>query len=288
MSKAPLYFLTPSNINKLLSIKNFPETLTLSLNVGRSTQTVTFLPEGLRTASGVFLPLSGEILSEMQNDSRTIWIFRGGSWKKWQHFHERTGQFYKLVFVAADKPPTIEISSVKMHVTRDGDPLLDTRRKLRSLGKVGGVVLDTCCGPGYTAIALSRLPWVQQVLTIEISPVMLQICRENPWSAELFNSSKIQVIAGDAVQLVQGFPDNRFNAVLHDPPRFALAPALYETRFYSEIYRLLKRGGKLYHYTGDPRRGASAGLPERTAARLKTAGFSRIGKCYQGVCARKL
>lgn len=221
-------------------------------------------------------------------DDRTLLVSRDDGWEKWQYFDDESGRFYKMIYVAEGVPPTVEISGIKMHVTMNGNPALDTRRKLRALGRVNGPVLDTCCGLGYTAIALAQLPAVTQVVSVEKDPVMRQLCRENPWSQELLRSPKIEWRHGDTAELIRDLPARSFAAILHDPPRFALAPELYETAFYRECHRVLRAGGKMYHYTGDPNRQTRRhGLPERTRQRLVQAGLRHTRPTYQGVWAGK-
>ena len=69
------------------------------------------------------------------------------------------------------------------------------------------------------------------------------------------------------------FSDETFDAVIHDPPTFALAGDLYSLRLYRSLYRVLKPGGRLFHYIGNPdsRYGASTG--RGVVARLRRAGF---------------
>lgn len=221
-------------------------------------------------------------------DGRTLLIFRDGEWQKWQRFDESTGKFYKMIFVAPEKPPTVEISGIKMHVTQDGNPEIDTDRKLKALGKVHGKMLDTCCGLGYTASALAAKNEISGVLCIERDENMLALCRDNPFSRALFESPKIELRRGDSAEIIKTLDDRSFAGILHDPPRFSLSPGLYEQQFYNECFRVLQHRGKMYHYTGDPNRETrKRGLPERAAERLKTAGFSKVKLAYQGVWAMK-
>jgi uncharacterized protein len=80
--------------------------------------------------------------------------------------------------------PTLLISGIPMHRIKDTTPLLDTRQKLKALGKPYGRILDTATGLGYTAIQAAQT--ANQVITIEFDPAVHDICRLNPWSAELF------------------------------------------------------------------------------------------------------
>lgn len=282
-----MYFLDPVERRRLVqALREGRSHLMLSLDVGITTVPVALDSATITLSDGTRLPFPPEKLLHTRDD-RTILMLSGNTWEKWQYFSEETGRFYKMVYVAPEKPPTVEISGVKMHVTEGGDPELDTRRKLRVLGRLAGPVLDTCCGLGYTAIAAARFPAVTRVVTVEKDPLMRRLCRENPWSRELFAGTKIEVLEGSVIDRVEAFPDRAFAVILHDPPRYSLAPELYEVEFYRRCWRVLQLRGRMYHYTGDPHRGRGKPLAERTLERLRRAGFSRVKRAYQGVVAWK-
>jgi len=281
-----LYFLDPFQREKITAIQELPAELGLSLDAGFSETAVLVHSSAIILPNGEKLPLPEKELLHSK-DSRTILIFKDNRWQKWQHFDEHTGKFYKMVFTRPGKPPTVEISGIKMHVTKNRDPAVDTASKLKALGSIKGPVLDTCCGMGYTAIALAGLTSVPEVITIEKDPNMVELCRENPWSRGLFEPGNITLLPGDTVEKIVEFADRSFAAILHDPPRFALAPELYEESFYRHCFRILQNGGKMYHYTGDPNKAHRTGLPEKTIERLKKAGFRKAHKSYQGVLALK-
>lgn len=281
-----MFFLDPLSLQKICQLTGFPQEISISLDVGRTQSIVKIDAAQMVLPEGLSLPLPEEIC-DRNIDDRTILKWNGSEWQKWQDYDEGTGKFYKMVFVTSGKPPTVEISGIKMHVTEDGDPLLDTERKLRALGRVRGTVLDTCGGLGYSAIALAGLPGVTGVVTVEKDANMIRLCEENPWSRELFDSEKITVVRGDVAEFVETLDDASFAAILHDPPRYALAPELYELSFYRHCHRVLWRNGRLYHYTGNPQKRRKNSLAERTAQRLKQAGFDKVQKAYQGVRALK-
>lgn len=280
-----LYFLDPHSRDRLLVTGQQGKT-EISLDLWQTTVTVVRKGDWFALPDGSGFPLPGAELLKA-SDQRSILVWRDGAWEKWQYTHPESGRLYKPVFVGAGKPPTVELSGIKMHITENGDPLQDTRHKLKALGPVRGRVLDLCTGLGYTAIALARRQGVKWVLTVEFDSVMLQLCRENPWSRPLFTLPNLSLLQMDAARLVQLCPEASFQGILHDPPRFSLAPQLYSQEFYQHCYRILRTGGRLYHYTGSPGRLRGRDLPGRTAARLKQVGFSRVHRCYQGVCARK-
>jgi len=101
-------------------------------------------------------------------------------------------------------------------------PGMDTAEKLRAL-QARGDVLDCCTGLGYTAIGAARSERVRSVTTIELDPLMLQMQRDNPWSAALFSEPKITRLLGDATALVRRLPADAFDCAVHDPPAQAMA-----------------------------------------------------------------
>lgn len=181
--------------------------------------------------------------------------------------------YYKLVPTSG--APTVEIDGVKMHRSKDIDPFIDARQKVQEVVKAGDNVLDTCGGLGYTAIWSLRLG-AGNILSVEFSDTMLKIRQDNPWSREM-NSAKIKIARGDAGDVIESLEAGSFDSILHDPPRLTLAGHLYGEKFYSELFRVLKNGGRLFHYTGNPhqaRHGNSFLL--NAAKRLKSAGFKKV------------
>src|SRR5258708_35267794 len=87
---------------------------------------------------------------------------------------------------------------------------------------------------------------------------------------------------GDAYEVVPTFADKSFDRIMHDPPTLKLAGELYSGAFYHELYRILKRGGRLFHYIGDPNSKASGSVTPGVVRRLQEAGFSRVGRRAEG------
>src|SRR5947209_598821 len=172
--------------------------------------------------------------------------------------------------------PSMLIAGFVMHRIKDIDPMQDTARKIASISPVIGRVLDTATGLGYTAIEAART--AQEVVTIELDPGAQEIARLNPWSQDLFHNAKIRQVMGDAFDVVQTFEDESFARIIHDPPTFSLAGDLYAGAFYAQLYRVLKRGGRLFHYIGDPGSKASGGVTKGALRRLQEAGFGRVVK----------
>lgn len=168
--------------------------------------------------------------------------------------------------------PTFEIDGVKMLPTRLVSPYEDARRKVALIEPAGKRVLDTCAGLGYFA-AWCLEGGASEVTSYEINPDVLWLRTLNPWSPA--HAPGLKVMAGDVSEAIRGFADASFGAILHDPPRFGLAGDLYSQAFYDELARVLKPGGRLFHYTGTPNRLTSGrDVPQEVARRLQLAGFA--------------
>jgi predicted methyltransferase len=150
----------------------------------------------------------------------------------------------------------------------------DTLKKIATIAPVTGRVLDTATGLGYTAIEAART--AEQVITIELDPGAQEIAHLNPWSRTLFTHPKIKQVMGDAFEVVPTFEDNSFERIIHDPPVFSLAGELYSGVFYQQLYRVLKRGGRLFHYIGNLESKSSGTVTRGALKRLQEAGFTRV------------
>ena len=207
---------------------------------------------------------------------------------------ERIGRFsaalsrhYSLYPTAG--APTILIAGFGMHRIKGTEPWRDTLTKVRAAGPLRGRVLDTSTGLGYTAIAAARAPGVPEVVTIELDPTTLAIARDNPWSRALFADPTITQLIGDSSDLLPTFPDESFSRIIHDPPIFSLAGELYSGAFYRELFRVLRRGGRLFHYIGSLESKGGAGVARGVIRRLGEVGFVRIERHQEafGVTASK-
>lgn len=203
--------------------------------------------------------------------------------------HTESG-FYKLKAISMDKAPTLEINGIHMHRIQGIDPWMDTLLKIKAARiKRGNKVLDTCMGLGYTSIASIRSGAVE-VYTFEIDKNVIWISMRNPWSSPL-ESREIRMFHGDVTKCIRGISDEYFDRVIHDPPRFTRQTGdLYSQEFYIELYRILKPGGILFHYTGEPRKHSGISILKGIKKRLENAGFKIIGydREAQGYVALKL
>lgn len=250
-----------------LLAKNAPSVISISPNLGRTKIQVR------RVESGWALP-GGEILTDanlnaIYSDLNGCFRLMGSRLEKVQAFSSRTNRYYSLMPTAG--APTMLISGIPMHRVKDTTPDKDTRQKLKALEKPFGRILDTATGLGYTAIMAAKT--AEQVVTVEFDPAVHEICRQNPWSAELFTLSNLQPLIGDSADLVAAFPDATFNAIIHDPPTFALAGEMYALETYQHLYRILKPGGRLFHYIGNPDSRYGANTGRGVIARLGQVGF---------------
>eukprot|EP00752_Nemacystus_decipiens_P014219 g12648.t1 len=196
-------------------------------------------------------------------------------------------------------PPTMVLGGFSMHRISGGDqkstiePGLDTEHKVSASGArwASGRVLDTCTGLGYTAIAAARCSGVTGVVTVELDEVSLRMCARNPWSREMFDNGKITSLQGDCCELVKGFGDGEFAAIIHDPPARALCKTtdMYGAAFYKDLARVLKPGGTLFHYIGNPESKEGGRLFRGVIDRLIGAGFyeCKTDRKAFGVVARR-
>ena len=168
-------------------------------------------------------------------------------------------------------PPTFEIDGIKMLPTAKVSPYADAERKVGLIQPQGKAILDTCGGLGYFA-AWCLQGGAQQVQSFEKNPDVLWLRSLNPWSPAAGVVLKLE--QADITQRIVSLPDGSVDAILHDPPRFGIAGELYSQVFYDQLARVLKRKGKLFHYTGTPNKLTSGrDVPAEVLKRLRRAGF---------------
>ncbi len=243
-----------------------PET-DVSLDLGLSQTLVRVGPEGVLLPGDALLPWP-EIERIQDNEQAVFRITEEGGIEKVQAFSETFGRLYSLMPTAG--APTMLISGIPMHRIKGTDPMTDTRTKVKAAGPRGRV-LDTCTGLGYTAILAAQR--AEEVVTIELDPAVIELCRVNPWSRTLFDSPNITQLIGDSFDSIAEFEDASFDRIIHDPPMFSLAGYLYSADFYGELHRVLKRGGRVFHYIGDLRSKSGRNVARSAARRLQGAGF---------------
>lgn len=246
--------------------------------------------ETLRYPSGEHVPWAEiELIADEGErgrlSDRCYYIAPNGEAQQIRTFSRRTNRHYSLL--PTNGAPTMVIAGFPMHRIKGLDPHQDTLAKVRAAGDITGRVLDTATGLGYTAIEAART--AEHVVTVELDPTGLEIARLNPWSRDLFNNPRIEQIVGDSYEVVEGFDTGAFTVVIHDPPAFSLAGELYSGEFYRRLHRVLQRGGRLFHYIGNPERTMGARVTKGVVRRLQDAGFKRVEHRPQafGVLAHK-
>lgn len=227
-------------------------------------------------ADGIALPdgqnLAWHHVEEMDDSERGCFVIKGEEPSKIQVFSETGNRLYSLM--PTDGAPTMLVSGIPMHRFKGIDPHHDTFLKIKTIAPVTGRVLDTATGLGYTAIEAAKM--AEEVTTVEIEPAALEVARLNPWSRRLFDNPRITQIVGDVYDEIATFDDEVFDRVIHDPPAFNLAGDLYAGSFYRELYRVLRRKGRLFHYIGDLESRSGRTVSKGAIRRLQEAGFSRV------------
>ncbi len=261
-------------------------TVAVSLDLGLTTDEVGIEPARAMLPGGWWL--DWQQLAEIADHEEACYAIRApGDAERIGRFSEALSRHYSLYPTAG--APTILIAGFSMHRIKGTDPWRDTLAKVGAAAPLRGRVLDTSTGLGYTAIAAARAPGVPEVVTIELDPTTLAIARDNPWSRPLFADPKITRLIGDSYDIVPGFSNESFARIIHDPPIFSLAGELYSGAFYRELFRVLQRGGRLFHYIGSLESKGGAGVARGVIRRLGEAGFVRIERRQEafGVAARK-
>jgi len=238
---------------------------------------------------------SGSLDLGVSNDSATLgpdsWQWRGQSYAYAQKLKDRTVYYWDAeTFAPASRfsgsliklvptewgAPTFEIDGIKMLVTSKISPIEDARRKVALIEPRGKIVLDTCGGLGYFAASCLEAG-VQRVDSFEKNADVLWLRMLNPWSPDPdapSSGGRLNLNHADVSKAINEFSSASVDAVLHDPPRFGIAGELYSQAFYDQLARVLRRGGRMFHYTGSPNKLTSGrDVPREVAKRLEKAGF---------------
>lgn len=236
-----------------------------SLDLGRSAGVATLLADTWQWKDQAY-PYPGKV------KDRTIYYWDGDEFAVVSRF---SGSLIKLVPTEWGAP-TFEIDGIKMLPTSKESPVDDARRKVALVEPRGKVVLDTCGGLGYFA-ACCLEAGVARIQSFEKNPDVLWLRTLNPWSPDPdapASGGRLQLAHADVSQAITQIADSSVDALLHDPPRFGIAGELYSQVFYDQLARVLRRGGRLFHYTGSPNKLTSdRDVPREVEKRLEKAGF---------------
>jgi predicted methyltransferase len=241
-----------------------------STDLGITSEEVMISPEGVLFANGERLGW-GQI-KEIGEANRKCFTVENNSIREIQIFSEDTDWVRSLA--PTKGAPTMLVSGIPMHRIKETDPITDTLTKIKAIEPIVGRVLDTATGLGYTAIEAAKT--ADEVVTVELDPADLEIARFNPWSQALFDNPKIIQIVGDSFEVIKSMEDSFFTRIIHDPPTFSLAGELYSQEFYCQLLRVLRKGGRLFHYIGDPESQLGKRTTPGVIRRLQEAGFVRV------------
>lgn len=278
----PNYYLHAENARQALeALSKGLSCVRLSTDLNLSQQDFSLDDQGLKLDEDN--QLSVDELKFIAKKTQKIFLCHDG---ELETLEDRRSGYYKLVPTAGS--PLLEISGVKMHISKGTDPFVSASQMAQQAVRKGDRVLDCCSGLGYAAIAAHRLG-AREVLSIELSPQVMSLRAQNPWSNDL-GQEGITQLQGSSYKLIGTMAASSFDSVIHDPPRFSLAGELYSEEFYSQVFRVLRRNGRLFHYTGNPhliRKGSS--FVDGVIRRLKSAGFKNVEKVdhLMGVSAQK-
>ena len=215
--------------------------LCVSLDLGRHQDDIVLFAEDWQWR-GVRYPYPGKL------KDRTLYWWDGEDFLPISRY---AGKLIKLVPTEWNVP-TFEIDGIKMLPTSKESPLDDARRKVALVQPAGKSVLDTCGGLGYFA-ACCLDAGAARITSFEKNDDVLWLRTLNPWSPDPDASGgKLHLTHADVSHAIAQLPDATFDAALHDPPRFGIAGELYSQAFYRQLARVLKRGARLFHYTGSP------------------------------------
>ena len=254
----------------------------LSLDLGRRAAHLAILPSGVALADSE--PSEDGEPSATRDELARV-VKKGGAWQchhgatglalaRIEGYSEVTGRTASLLPLPGGVPPTVVLAGFNMHRMKGIHPGQDTDAKLKPLGaRLQGRMIDVCTGLGYTAASAAERPAVREVVTIELDPLMVEMQRANPWSSALFDNPKVCRLLGDATEVLPSLEAGSFDCCVHDPPANALSGELYSLKMYTELRRVLRRGGVLFHYIGDPSSKASGKLFRGITERLQAAGF---------------
>jgi uncharacterized protein len=240
-------------------------TLLCSLDLDRSMTEVTLGAQTWRVADQSF-PYPQDL------KDRTLYYWDGAAFQPVSRFDRSLIKLVPTEWGA----PTFEIDGIKMLPTAQLSPVTDAANKVAMIEPRGKVILDCCGGLGYFAVQCLQ-GGAARIVSFEKNPDVIWLRSLNPWSPEGggMADARLDLQQGDVSERIAALGNESFNAILHDPPRFGIAGELYSQVFYDHLARVLKRNGRLFHYTGTPNKLTSGrDVPNEVSKRLRNAGFT--------------
>jgi uncharacterized protein len=139
-----------------------------------------------------------------------------------------------------------------MHRFKTISPKKSAELMVKEISPVKGIVLDCCCGLGYTSIIEANEKDCEKVIVFEKDEHVLEMAKYNPFSDELFTNKKIDLIKGSVYEEIKKIESNSIDRILHDPPTTSFGKELFSSEFYQQLFRVLKSKGIIYHYCPNP------------------------------------
>ncbi len=199
-------------------------------------------------------------------DERFIYVEEKGELRKLALFEEH---YYKLRMWKG--VPILEIDGLRMHlINAFSGPLCYAKEVAERLGAKGGKALDICAGLGYITGELIKRGC--ETTAIEKSQAVVALAKHNPYSKWLFES---KLVVGDAYEVLPTLKQ-KFDWIVHDPPRISHAPLLYSRNFYRMIKKCAKSGARIYHYVGSVGKRKGREIWKEVKKRLESCGFLDI------------
>jgi hypothetical protein len=282
MAGIPFYFHFEPVAGILHAMQKEKNEVRLSLDLNLTEQLWQIEKDRLILDHGVFI--DRKQLEAVASVKNKIFIFRD---KVLAPLEIRGNAYYKLV--PTETAPILEIDGIKMHRSKEMDPLMDAEKKTRMAVSSGDTVLDTCGGLGYSALFALKAG-AERVISTEKSSEVIQLRNLNPWLRKK-NEDRLMFIHADITGYIDCLEANRFNSVIHDPPRFTSQTGdLYGKPFYDSLFRVMAPRSKLFHYTGSPKKIKSGDrFIVNTIKRLEASGFDTVvfKETLQGLFAKK-
>jgi len=276
------YFYCEVVIKILDAMANGAQDVRLSLDLNLSEKTWNI--EGEKLILDEDTAVDRKTLETISLVNNKIFMFRE---KGFFPLEIRSDAYYKLV--QTDSAPILEINGIKMHRSKDIDPLDDARLKTQLVVRAEDQVLDTCGGLGYSALFALKAG-ARKIISTEKSRDVITLRNLSPW-LKTAEDSRLELIHTDITKEIDRFENNLFDSVIHDPPRFTSATGdLYGKKFYDALFRVMAPHSRLFHYTGCPKKiQTKDNFIKNTIKRLEQSGYKSI--CFhdnlQGIYAQK-
>lgn len=209
-------------------------------------------------------------LPKLRDDDHSCYVLIRDKLEKVQWFSNETKQMYKLV--PTSNRPILQISGTSMHKF----PFVERIKA----DKLTGKILDAGTGLGYTAIVAAET--AEQIITVEFDQNVIEMQKLNPYSQELFKRKNIKRLKGDIVRIIKKFSDQEFDFIIFDAGTPRSSGEFFSQNNYQEAYRVLKSGGKMYHYLPKHLITHGRDFAGEVILRLRKLGFELVERNEEG------